>query len=192
MARYSAFSIFRNALSGQKRWQRAWRAAEPKPSTMSSSSAADTASPSPSTSPRTTASATSPCLRRAMWAAAMSAATPPAHHQGRAAPVLANIRRTLRSPLACRRSRARLLGCSRRRSYALHHNRRARAKILSACVAVDRHSPSAAPRRALHTSFHHVPVLFIRTGRADCDLIVPRSFARSLMESIEDAGTLAG
>jgi methylglutamate dehydrogenase subunit A len=32
MARYSAFSIFRNALSGQKSWQRAWRAAEPKPS----------------------------------------------------------------------------------------------------------------------------------------------------------------
>ncbi|TIX35328.1 MAG: FAD-dependent oxidoreductase, partial [Mesorhizobium sp.] len=32
MARYSAFSIFRNALSGQKNWQRAWRAAEPKPS----------------------------------------------------------------------------------------------------------------------------------------------------------------
>ena len=32
MARYSAFSIFRNALSGQRNWQRAWRAAEPKPS----------------------------------------------------------------------------------------------------------------------------------------------------------------
>ncbi|RWC31208.1 sarcosine oxidase subunit beta family protein [Mesorhizobium sp.] len=32
MAHYSAFSIFRNALSGQKDWRRAWRAAEPKPS----------------------------------------------------------------------------------------------------------------------------------------------------------------
>ena len=31
MARYSAFSIFRNALSGQRNWGRAWRAAEPKP-----------------------------------------------------------------------------------------------------------------------------------------------------------------
>jgi sarcosine oxidase subunit beta len=31
MARYSAFSIFRNALSGQLNWRRAWRAAEPKP-----------------------------------------------------------------------------------------------------------------------------------------------------------------
>jgi heterotetrameric sarcosine oxidase beta subunit len=30
MARYSAFSIFRNALSGQKHWRRAWRAPEPK------------------------------------------------------------------------------------------------------------------------------------------------------------------
>ncbi|MER9214063.1 sarcosine oxidase subunit beta family protein [Mesorhizobium sp. M0663] len=32
MARYSALSIFRNALAGQKNWQRAWRAAEPKAS----------------------------------------------------------------------------------------------------------------------------------------------------------------
>ncbi|MER9224641.1 sarcosine oxidase subunit beta family protein [Mesorhizobium sp. M0437] len=32
MARYSALSIFRNALAGQKNWQRAWRAAESKPS----------------------------------------------------------------------------------------------------------------------------------------------------------------
>ncbi|MER9017072.1 sarcosine oxidase subunit beta family protein [Mesorhizobium sp. M0898] len=32
MARYSALSIFRNALARQKNWQRAWRAAEPKPS----------------------------------------------------------------------------------------------------------------------------------------------------------------
>ncbi|MBZ9846854.1 sarcosine oxidase subunit beta family protein [Mesorhizobium sp. CA14] len=31
MSRYSAFSIFRNGLSGHKNWQRAWRAAEPKP-----------------------------------------------------------------------------------------------------------------------------------------------------------------
>ena len=31
MARYPAFSIFRNALSGQKQWQRVWRAAEPMP-----------------------------------------------------------------------------------------------------------------------------------------------------------------
>ncbi|MBZ9708934.1 sarcosine oxidase subunit beta family protein [Mesorhizobium sp. ESP7-2] len=31
MARYSALSIFRNGLSGHKNWQRAWRAAEPKP-----------------------------------------------------------------------------------------------------------------------------------------------------------------
>ncbi|MDW6023457.1 sarcosine oxidase subunit beta family protein [Mesorhizobium sp. BAC0120] len=32
MARYSAFTLFRNALSGHKNWPRAWRAAEPKPS----------------------------------------------------------------------------------------------------------------------------------------------------------------
>jgi sarcosine oxidase subunit gamma len=62
-------------------------------------------------------------------------------------------------------------------------------KILSACIAVDWHSPAAAPGRALHTSLHHVPVLFVRTGAADCDLIVPRSFARSLSDwIIEIAG----
>jgi sarcosine oxidase subunit gamma len=57
-------------------------------------------------------------------------------------------------------------------------------KILSACIAVDWHSPAAAPGRAQHTSLHHVPVLFVRTGAADCDLIVPRSFARSLSDWI--------
>jgi heterotetrameric sarcosine oxidase gamma subunit len=62
-------------------------------------------------------------------------------------------------------------------------------KVLSACIAVDWHSPAAAPGRALHTSLHHVPVLFIRTGAADCKLIVPRSFATSLSDwIIEIAG----
>ena len=50
-------------------------------------------------------------------------------------------------------------------------------KNLAACVVVDWLSPATAPGRAVQTSFHHVPVLFIRTGAADCDLIVPRSFA---------------
>ena len=59
-------------------------------------------------------------------------------------------------------------------------------KILSACVAVDWLSPATAPGRALHASFHHVPVLFIRTGAADCDLIVPRSFAKSLSDWIAE------
>ena len=31
MQRYSAFSILKNAFSGHKKWERAWRAAEPKP-----------------------------------------------------------------------------------------------------------------------------------------------------------------
>jgi methylglutamate dehydrogenase subunit D len=57
-------------------------------------------------------------------------------------------------------------------------------KILSVCIAVDWHSPAAAPGRALHTSLHHVPVLFVRTGAVDCDLIVPRSFAGSLSDWI--------
>jgi methylglutamate dehydrogenase subunit D len=57
-------------------------------------------------------------------------------------------------------------------------------KILSVCIAVDWHSPAAAPGRALHTSLHHMPVLFVRTGAVDYDLIVPRSFARSLSDWI--------
>ena len=64
-------------------------------------------------------------------------------------------------------------------------------KVLSACIAVDWHSPAAAPGRALHTSLHHVPALFLRTGATGCDLIVPRSFATSLMETLKDAGTLS-
>lgn len=32
MRRYSAFSLIRNGLTGQKNWRRAWRAPEPKPS----------------------------------------------------------------------------------------------------------------------------------------------------------------
>ena len=62
-------------------------------------------------------------------------------------------------------------------------------KVLSACIAVDWHSPAAAPGRALHTFLHHVPALFLRTGAADCDLLVPRSFAKSSSDwIIEVAG----
>jgi sarcosine oxidase subunit gamma len=59
-------------------------------------------------------------------------------------------------------------------------------KVLSACIAVDWHSPAAAPGRALHTSFHHIPVLFVRTSEAECELIVPRSFARSVQDWLAD------
>jgi methylglutamate dehydrogenase subunit D len=59
--------------------------------------------------------------------------------------------------------------------------------VLSACVAVDWLSPAAAPGRAVHTSFHRVPVLLLRTAADACDLLVPRSFARSLADWIADA-----
>ncbi|WP_027165502.1 sarcosine oxidase subunit gamma family protein [Mesorhizobium sp. WSM3224] len=60
------------------------------------------------------------------------------------------------------------------------------ARVLSTCIAVDWHAPTAAPGRAVHTSFHHVPVLLLRTGEASCELIVPRSFATSLSDWIAD------
>ncbi|MER8521717.1 MULTISPECIES: sarcosine oxidase subunit gamma [unclassified Mesorhizobium] len=56
------------------------------------------------------------------------------------------------------------------------------ARLLSGCIAVNWHAPAAAPGRAVQTSFHHVPVLFLRTGETACELIVPRSFARSLSD----------
>ncbi|MER8366067.1 sarcosine oxidase subunit gamma [Mesorhizobium sp. M0306] len=58
------------------------------------------------------------------------------------------------------------------------------ARLLSGCIAVDWHAPAAAPVRAVLTSFHHVSVLFLRTGETACELIVPRSFARSLTDWI--------
>jgi sarcosine oxidase subunit gamma len=54
------------------------------------------------------------------------------------------------------------------------------ARVLSTCIAVDWHAPPAAPGRAVQTAFHHVPVLLLRTGETTCELVVPRSFARSL------------
>jgi sarcosine oxidase subunit gamma len=60
------------------------------------------------------------------------------------------------------------------------------ANVLSTCIAVDWHAPTAAPGRAVQTSFHHVPVLLLRTGGTACDLIVPRSFARSLHDWLVD------
>ncbi|MER9254626.1 sarcosine oxidase subunit gamma [Mesorhizobium sp. M0598] len=56
------------------------------------------------------------------------------------------------------------------------------ARLLSGCIAVNWHAPAAAPGRAVQTSFHHVPVLFLRIGETACELIVPRSFARSLSD----------
>lgn len=56
------------------------------------------------------------------------------------------------------------------------------ADVLAGCIAVDWRSPAAAPGKAVHVSFHHVPVLFVRTGEAECELVVPRSFARSILD----------
>jgi sarcosine oxidase subunit gamma len=61
------------------------------------------------------------------------------------------------------------------------------ARVLSKCIAVDWRAPTAAPGRAVLTSLHHVPVLFLRTGETACELIVPRSFSRSLSDWIADA-----
>jgi heterotetrameric sarcosine oxidase gamma subunit len=61
------------------------------------------------------------------------------------------------------------------------------SRVLSKCIAVDWRAPTAAPGRAVQTSLHHVPVLFLRTGETACELIVPRSFSRSLSDWIADA-----
>lgn len=61
------------------------------------------------------------------------------------------------------------------------------SRVLSKCIAVDWHAPAAAPGRAVLTSLHHVPVLFLRTGETACELIVPRSFSQSLSDWIADA-----
>lgn len=58
--------------------------------------------------------------------------------------------------------------------------------ILAACVAIDWHAPETRPGRAVQTSFHHVPVLLIRTAEEACDLLLPRSFAQSLAEWVAE------
>ncbi|UVC15005.1 sarcosine oxidase subunit gamma [Mesorhizobium onobrychidis] len=62
------------------------------------------------------------------------------------------------------------------------------ARVLSKCIAVDWRAPAAAPGRAVLTSLHHVPVLFLRTGDTACELIVPRSFSQSLSDWISGLG----
>lgn len=54
--------------------------------------------------------------------------------------------------------------------------------ILAACLAIDWNAPEAQPGRAVQAGFHGVAVMAIRTGPDACDLLVPRSFARSLGE----------
>src|SRR4051812_26543738 len=58
--------------------------------------------------------------------------------------------------------------------------------ILNSCIAIDWLSPAAAPGRAVQTGFHHVPVLLLRTGDQACDLLVPRSFEKSLSDWVTD------
>jgi sarcosine oxidase subunit gamma len=58
--------------------------------------------------------------------------------------------------------------------------------VLASCVAVDWLAPEAAPGRAIQTGFHRVPVLLLRQGEQECDLLAPRSFARSLSDWLID------
>lgn len=69
----------------------------------------------------------------------------------------------------------------------LHLSGRHLLDVLSACVAIDWNGPQAAPGRAVQTGFHRVPVLALRTASDACDLVVPRSFERSLTEWISDS-----
>jgi methylglutamate dehydrogenase subunit D len=58
--------------------------------------------------------------------------------------------------------------------------------VLSSCVAIDWLSPEAAPGRAVQTGFHRVPVLLLRQDEQECDLLAPRSFAKSLSDWLVD------
>jgi heterotetrameric sarcosine oxidase gamma subunit len=58
--------------------------------------------------------------------------------------------------------------------------------VLASCVAIDWLSPAAAVGQAVQTGFHRIPVLFLRSGQHECDLIVPRSFAKSLSDWLAD------
>lgn len=56
--------------------------------------------------------------------------------------------------------------------------------VLERCVVVD--WDSLPEGEGVQVGFHRVPVLLLRTGSFQCDLFVPRSFARSLVEWISD------
>ncbi|MER9573927.1 sarcosine oxidase subunit gamma [Mesorhizobium opportunistum] len=57
--------------------------------------------------------------------------------------------------------------------------------VLERCVVVD--WDSLQEGEGVQGGFHRIPVLLLRTGSFECDLFVPRSFARSLVEWISDA-----
>ncbi|MER8594273.1 sarcosine oxidase subunit gamma [Mesorhizobium sp. M1182] len=57
--------------------------------------------------------------------------------------------------------------------------------VLERCVVVD--WDSLQQGKGVQVGFHRVPVLLLRTGSFQCDLFVPRSFGRSLVEWISGA-----
>ena len=65
-------------------------------------------------------------------------------------------------------------------------------EVLNACAAIDWLSPDAAPGRAVQTGFHRVPVLLLRQDEQECDLIAPRSFAKSLSDWLVDVAVCVG
>jgi sarcosine oxidase subunit gamma len=58
--------------------------------------------------------------------------------------------------------------------------------VLAKCLALDWSSPAAAPGRGVRTALHRVPVLLLRTGEWECELLVPRGFAESLSGMLLD------
>ncbi|WP_245457300.1 MULTISPECIES: sarcosine oxidase subunit gamma [unclassified Mesorhizobium] len=57
--------------------------------------------------------------------------------------------------------------------------------VLERCVAVD--WETLGEGRAVQTGLHRVPVLLLRRSAFECDLLVPRSFSKSLTEWMVDA-----
>ncbi|WP_245452136.1 sarcosine oxidase subunit gamma [Mesorhizobium waimense] len=59
--------------------------------------------------------------------------------------------------------------------------------VLERCVAVD--WKTLGEGRAVQTGLHRVPILLLRRSAFECDLLVPRSFSKSMTEWIADAST---
>ena len=77
--KYSVFSLARNALSGHKNWQPAWRSPDPKPEydVIIVGGGGHGLATAYYLAKNCTASPMWRCWRRAIWAAAISGATPP-------------------------------------------------------------------------------------------------------------------
>lgn len=60
--------------------------------------------------------------------------------------------------------------------------------ILARCIGLELDAPNLSPGRAANTMLHRIPVTLMRNAPDSFELLVPRSFAQTAREQIEDAG----